>query len=867
MDLRWNIPMLTMRARRFLKNTGRKLDMTNKERIRFDKSKVECFNCHKRRHFTRECKTPKNQDSRNKEPTRRTVLVEETTSNALVSQCDGFGYDWSDQAEEGPTNFALMAYSSTSSSSSANSEKLELVFKKNESVYKEDIKLLKLEIYLRDLDITELKRKLKLAIKEKDKVQLTVQKFENSSKSLSKLQDRQIMVKCKIGLGYNAIPPPYTGNFMPLKSDLVYPSLDDFVDVNESAVEKPTVETNEPKTVRKEDVALIIEDWVSESEEEDVPKVKTIEMFNKPSFAKINFVKSTEQVKSPRKTSVDKNRQNTPSPRGNKRNWNQQMSQKLGSTFEMFNKACHVCGSFDHLKNDCNNWYNNERFAKPVWTNVQRVNKQIFSKLTHPSPKRNIVPRTVLTRSDPISVNAARPVNTVLSRTAVNNAGLMKNVINNAYLTARRPFNKITATNNSNFTKKVNTVKGTRVNTVRPKAFVSVVKGNKGNAVKASACWVFILSIFGFIQGHNQLSLTFSRRLEQLLPAPSMMRFGEMDLQWENRPMIKSEQEVESENLDVTTIVTPSNAKTVENKGVSKTVNLLLLDLQSLVPPIIDGSGNSDDESRDSYFWKLSTASAAVNTVRPVNTNNTKAVNTVRSVNTVALKPIMNHLRTKTNAVKEDTHRVLVIKPHNKTPDELICRRPPLIDFMKPFGCPVTILNTRDHLGKFDGKVDEGYFVGYSVVSKAMRVFNKRARIVEETLNIRFLENTPNVKGNGPAWLFDVDSLSISINYVPVATRNKTNGIAGTKDNIFTGPKDCEGDAGMKPAEVDENEALEKSGKHDQEARSESERLNQREMQTEHTNSSNGINTVSTPVSTVGPSFDTAVPSTPVNTA
>ncbi|GJT58078.1 putative ribonuclease H-like domain-containing protein [Tanacetum coccineum] len=151
-----------------------------------------------------------------------------------------------------------------------------------------------------------------------------------------------------------------------------------------------------------------------------------------------------------------------------------------------------------------------------------------------------------------------------------------------------------------------------------------------------------------------------------------------------------------------------------------------------------------------------------------------------------------------------------------------------------------------------------------------------------------------NVKGNGPDWLFDVDSLSISMNYVPVAAGNKTNGIAGTKDNIVAGqaqkekepeqeyiliplcttdplisqgPKDCEGDAGMKPTEVDENEASDKSGKHDQEARSESERLNQREMQTEHTNSSNGINTVSTPVSTAGPSFDTVVPSTPVNTA
>ncbi|GJV80847.1 retrotransposon protein, putative, ty1-copia subclass, partial [Tanacetum coccineum] len=85
MDLRWNIAMLTIRARRFLKNTRRKLDMANKERIRFDKSKVECFNCHKRGHFARKCRTPRNQDSKNKEPKRRIVPVEETTSNALVS--------------------------------------------------------------------------------------------------------------------------------------------------------------------------------------------------------------------------------------------------------------------------------------------------------------------------------------------------------------------------------------------------------------------------------------------------------------------------------------------------------------------------------------------------------------------------------------------------------------------------------------------------------------------------------------------------------------------------------------------------------------------------------------------------------------
>ncbi|GKA35335.1 retrovirus-related pol polyprotein from transposon TNT 1-94 [Tanacetum coccineum] len=211
--------------------------------------------------------------------------------------------------------------------------------------------------------------------------------------------------------------------------------------------------------------------------------------------------------------------------------------------------------------------------------------------------------------------------------------------------------------------------------------------------------------------------------------------------------------------------------------------------------------------------------------------------------------------------------RVLVIKPHTKTPYELICGTTPLIDFMKSFGCPVTILNTRDHLGKFDGKADEGFFVGYSVVSKAMRVFNKRTRIVEETLNIRFLKNTLNVTGNGPDWLFDVDSLTISMNYVPVVAGNQTNGIAGTKDNIVTGHKDSEEDSGMKPTEVDISGALDKDGEDDQATRSEFERLLQQEKKTVHPNSTNSINTVSTPVSTVGPSFTHDAQSSPVNAA
>nr|GEX00422.1 putative ribonuclease H-like domain-containing protein [Tanacetum cinerariifolium] len=118
---------------------------------------------------------------------------------------------------------------------------------------------------------------------------------------------------------------------------------------------------------------------------------------------------------------------------------------------------------------------------------------------------------------------------------------------------------------------------------------------------------------------------------------------------------------------------------------------------------------------------------------------------------------------------------VLVTKPHNKTHYELLIGRPHIISFMRPFGCPITILNTLDHLGKFDGKANEGFLV------KAFRVYNSRTRKVEENLHVNFLENKPNIIGSGPEWLFDIDSLTNSMNYQPVSAGKRTNGNAGSE--------------------------------------------------------------------------------------
>ncbi|GJW85193.1 putative ribonuclease H-like domain-containing protein [Tanacetum coccineum] len=273
MDLRWQMAMLTMRARRFLKNTGRKLTVNGNETIGFDKSKVECYNCHKRGHFARECRAPRNQDNK-KESLRRSVPVETSTSTALVS-CDGLGgYDWSDQAEEGP-NYALMAYSSSSSdlevSNDSNCSKSCM----------ETVKLLKSQNdqLLRDLEKSSL---MVLGYK--------TDKFENASKSLDKLIECQIVDNCKKDLGYekyNAVPPPYTGNFMPSTPDLSFTGLDEFV--NKPVVKNRKSDEEVSEIVRKNDDVPSIEEWVSDSEEENVSHPKIKKKTIKPSIAKIDF--------------------------------------------------------------------------------------------------------------------------------------------------------------------------------------------------------------------------------------------------------------------------------------------------------------------------------------------------------------------------------------------------------------------------------------------------------------------------------------------------------------------------------------------------------------------------------------------------
>ncbi|GKD11939.1 ribonuclease H-like domain-containing protein [Tanacetum coccineum] len=242
-DLKWQLELLSMRTRRFFQKTGRKITINGSDTVGYDKSKVECFNCHKMGHFAREYRGPRNQDSRNRnqDNSRRTINVEETSSKAMVA-IDGAGFDWSYmEDDEVPTNMALMAFSdfevyndktcsktylksfetlktqlddlriefnksefnlATYKKGLASVEEQLVFYKKNEVIFCEQLAVLKRDISYKDSDISMLKSKFEKLKEEKESNQLKIENFDNASKSLDKLIRSQTTDKCRKGVGF-----------------------------------------------------------------------------------------------------------------------------------------------------------------------------------------------------------------------------------------------------------------------------------------------------------------------------------------------------------------------------------------------------------------------------------------------------------------------------------------------------------------------------------------------------------------------------------------------------------------------------------------------------------------------------------------
>nr|GEV03435.1 hypothetical protein [Tanacetum cinerariifolium] len=594
--------------------TRRNLGANGPTSMGFDMSKVECYNCHMKGHFARECRSPK--DTRKNvaaEPQRRNVLVETSTSNALVSQCDGVGsYDWSFQAEEEPTNYALMTFTSSSSSSSDNK--------------------------LKDNALVVLRQKFEKAEQERDDLKLKLEKFQTSLKNLSQLLASQ--TNDKTGLGYNT--QVFTSSMF--DCDEMFTSESD--------------ESLPPSPIYDRPSTPIIEDWVSDSEDDSEPELTQ----NVPSFVQPN-----DQVKTLRPS------------------------------------------------------------VKPVETFIPAVNPNIdISKpKSHGNSRNRKACFVLLTKSKLVPITAARPVTAAVPKPHVTRPRQAKTIVTKPHSPPRRHINRSPSPKASNFPPKVTAVKVPQVNAIKGG---KISEKGKIRTRKLDFDDVYFVkelkfNLFSFSQMCDKKNGVLFTDTKCIVLSP------EFKLLDENQVMLRVPRENNTYNVDLKNIVYSGDLTCLFAKA-------------TLDETLIEAAKTMLADSLLSIsFWA-------------------EAVNTACYVQ----------------------NKVLVTKPQNKTPYELLLGRTPSIGFMRPVGCLVTILNTLDPLGKFDRKVDEGFLVGYTVSSKAFSVFNSRTRIVQETLHIIFLENKPNVAGSGPIWLFDIDTLTKTMNYQPVTADNQFNPSAGVQE-------------------------------------------------------------------------------------
>ncbi|GJW75436.1 putative ribonuclease H-like domain-containing protein, partial [Tanacetum coccineum] len=516
MDLKWQLSLLSMRAKRYFQRTGKKIFINANDTAGYDKSKVECFNCHKMRHFARECRAPRNKEDqfRNQDNTRKHGNNEDTSSKAMLA-IDGVGFDWSEMAKEQvQTNMDLMAFldsevyndktcsktclknyetlkkqcddlivklnqteftAATYKRGLATVEEQLITYRKNEVLFSEEVAVLKREVACKDYEINVLKSKFEKVKQEKEGIEFKIEKFDKASKDLDKLLGSQITDKSKKGLGYNVVPPPHPLIYnRPKKLDLSYSGLDEFkepefkaygseVSKQESNVvcdkKSDDSKENSDDSLVKEQVSKDTSSFVESPlnvDKETIFLDKKIEIV-KPKNHEITVKKSVRYAEMYR----------SQSPRGNQRNWNGQKSNQLGSNFVMSNKGCFICGSFDHVHAHCK-YHQRERMV--YGNNYNRMNNNHTTNRTYPNAQRNMVPRAVLMKTSPKPFNFARTVNTAHPKSTVFSATSMSRFSKSAQSTA----------------KAVNTARPKAVNTARPhSAVVNTVWFNQENAVKA----------------------------------------------------------------------------------------------------------------------------------------------------------------------------------------------------------------------------------------------------------------------------------------------------------------------------------------------------------------------------------------------
>nr|GEU44357.1 putative ribonuclease H-like domain-containing protein [Tanacetum cinerariifolium] len=640
-------------------------------------------------------------------------------------------YDWSFQADKEPTNFALVAFTSSSSSVSDNevapcSESVKarlVVYQQNGNVFEEDIKLLKLNVMLRDNALVELRKKFKKAEQERDELKLKLEKFSNFFKKSNSELDVSMPTspvhdRYKSREWYHAVPPPYTGTFMPLKPDLV------FHDAPTTSKTIPTVFNVEPSTTKpNKDLSQsnrpstpIIEDWVSDSEDEYkvvLTRSRLVLLISaRPVTTDVPETKVQHQR--PTKHSVNKI----------------QFSYGLGPQ-KTLTFLFDVYGNLQQALKD----------KRVIDSGCSRHMKGNISYL---SDFKGINGRYVAFGGNPKGGKI----------TGKGKIRTCKLDFDDVYFVKELKFNLFS---------------------------VSYMCDKKNSVLFTKTECVVLSSDFKLLDKNHVLLRVPRENNMYNVDLKNIVPLGDLTCLFATATLYESNlwhRRLGHINFKIMNKLVKgikrefSVARTPQHNGIAERKNKTLIEaartmLADILLPI--------------PFWA-------------------EAFNTACYVQ----------------------NRVLVTKPHNKTPYELLLGRTPSIGFIRPFGCPVTILNTLDPLGKFDGKADEGFLVGYSVSSKAFRVFNR----------------------SGPTWLFDIDTLTQSMNYQPVVAGNQANSSASIQENLDADPQNIDADAAFANKENESEVHVSPS-------------IRVKDLSDDFeeflVNNTNRVNAASTPVTAVGP--------------
>nr|GEW73622.1 hypothetical protein [Tanacetum cinerariifolium] len=645
--------MLTMRARRFLQRTRRNLRANGTTSIGFDMSKVECYNYHMRWHFARECR-----------------------------------YDWSFQADEEPKNYALMAFTSSSSLGS-NSE--------NETVFEEDIKLLKLDVMLRDNALVELRNKFEKAEQERDELKLKLENFQTSLKNLSKLLASQITDKTRLGY-------------------------DNQVFIN-TVFDCDELISSELDSNRHS--ALIIEDWVSdleyESEGEPMPTQKA------PSF-----VQYFEHVKTPRLSvkpvkhpTLAKNlRKDIPKSRGHRHSWNR--------------KACFVRKSINHLIKDCDYYKKKMHALKDKGVIDSGCSRHMTGNISYLSDFKEINAGYVAFGGNPKGGTITGKGKIRTGKLDFDDVYFVKELKSNLFSISQMCDKK----NNVLFIDIECLVLSFdfKLPDENYVLFRVLRENNMYNVYLKNIVSLGDLTCL-FAKATLDESNLWHRRLGHInfktmnkLVKENLVR-GLPSKVFENNHTCDACKKGKQHR---------ASCKTKPISFVSEPLQRLPMDLFG--PTFVKSLNKksyclvvTDDYSRMKGVKREFSVTRTHQHNRIAKRKNMTLIKAARSMLADSLLPIPFWAEAYNTACYVQ-NRVLVTKHDNKTPYELLLGRIPSIGFIRPFGCPVTIFNTLDPLGKFDGKDDEGFFIGYSISRKRFRVFNSRTRIVLETLHEELLQ-------------------------------------------------------------------------------------------------------------------------------